>query len=240
MQNQNSFTPRNVPDYDLHMPELLTYPFQVGVFCATLATLFYFLLQEKPALAGLSVSISILVGIVYVGISAFLRRLTNLEFRLQARDKFLDGIPFQGDETILDVGCGNGILTMGAAQHLTTGRIIGIDIWTEGSGDNRLDAFVENAKIEAVADRVEIQNEDARHLPYEDESFDVIISGLTIHHMGFDTEKAMSEMTRVLKSGGWRAIYDEPSTIFYSAKLMRKFGLKVESKTMDMVFGVKL
>lgn len=240
MQNQNSFTTRTAPDYALHMPKLLTYPLQVGVFCATLAALFYFLLQEKPTLAGLLVSISILVGIVYVGISSFLRRLTNLEFRLQARDKFFDGIPFQGDETILDVGCGNGILTMGAAQHLTTGRIIGIDIWTEGSGDNRLDAFVENAKIEGVIDLVEIQNEDARHLPYEDETFDVIISGLTIHHMGFDTEKAMSEMTRVLKPGGWMAIYDEPSTIFYSTKLMRKFGLKVESKTMNMVFGVKL
>jgi ubiquinone/menaquinone biosynthesis C-methylase UbiE len=102
-----------------------------------------------------------------------------------------------------------------------------------------LNVFMENAEIEKVADRVEIQNEDVLQLPYEDESFDVVISGLTIHHLGFDTGKAMSEMTRVLKPGGWMAIYDEPSTIFYSAKLMRKFGLKVEKKYVDMVFGVK-
>jgi len=239
MQHQHSITDRKTPDYDLHMPKSLTYPLPVGILCISVATLFYFLLKEKPIIAGLLVGICLLAGIVYVGIFTFLKRLTNLEFRLQARDKFLDGIPWQGDETVLDVGCGNGILTMGAAQRLATGKVIGTDIWTEGSGDNRLDAFVENAKIEGVPDRVEIQNEDVRHLPYDNESFDVIISGLTIHHLGFDTEKAIEEMTRVLKPGGCMAIYDEPSTIFYSAKLMQKYGLQVEKKTMDMVFGVK-
>jgi ubiquinone/menaquinone biosynthesis C-methylase UbiE len=232
-------TDRKTPDYDLHMPKSLTYPLQVGILSAMLATLFYFIFQERPIIAGILGGISILAGIVYVGIFVFLKRLTNLEFRLQARDKFLDGIPWQGDEIALDVGCGNGILTMGAAQRLTTGRVIGIDIWKEGSGDNRLDAFVENAKIEGVADRVEIQNEDVRHLPYDDESFDVIISGLTIHHLRFDTEKSIGEMTRVLKPGGWLAIYDEPSTVFYCAKLMQKYGLKTEKKSTDMLFGVK-
>jgi ubiquinone/menaquinone biosynthesis C-methylase UbiE len=221
------------------MPKSITYPIQVCILCAMLAMLFSFLFKGKPILAVFLVGISILVGIVYVGIFAFLKRLTNLEYRLQARKMFLDAIPWQGNETVLDVGCGNGILTMGAAQRLTTGKVIGIDTWTEGSGENRLDAFVENAKIEGVVGRVEIKNEDVRYLPYDDKSFDVIISGLTIHHLGFDTEKAMSEMARVLKSGGWMAIYDEPSTIFYSAKLLRKYDLKVEKKTVDMVFGVK-
>jgi len=49
----------------------------------------------------------------------------------------------------------------------------------------------------------------------------------------------MEEMTRVLKPGGWMAIYDEPSTVFYSAKQMHKNGLRVEKKYVDMVFGVK-
>ncbi|MBC8506640.1 MAG: methyltransferase domain-containing protein [Anaerolineales bacterium] len=69
--------------------------------------------------------------------------------------------------------------------------------------------------------------------------FDIIVSSLTIHHLGFDTEKGMEEMTRVLKPGGWMAIYDEPSTVFYSAKQMHKNGLRVEKKYVDMVFGVK-
>jgi hypothetical protein len=53
------------------------------------------------------------------------------------------------------VGWGKGILTLGAARRLTTGQVIGIDIWTAGSCDKRLEAFVEKAKIKGVADRVE-------------------------------------------------------------------------------------
>ncbi len=49
----------------------------------------------------------------------------------------------------------------------------------------------------------------------------------------------MSEMIRVLKSGGWLAIYDEPSTVFYSAKLMCQYGLQVEKKVMAMVIANK-
>lgn len=64
-------------------------------------------------------------------------------------------------------------------------------------------------------------------------------SGLTMHHTGFDTGKANNEMTRVLKPGGWMAIYDEPSTVFYCTRLMRKQGLQIKKKKIDMVFGVK-
>jgi ubiquinone/menaquinone biosynthesis C-methylase UbiE len=228
------------PDYDFHMPRLFTYPLPVGIISVLSGGLLYFLLREsQPIIAGFLLGISILSGGVYVGLFALLKRITNLDRRLKARDKLLDEIPWQGNEAVLDVGCGNGILIMGAAKHLTTGKGIGIDIWTEGSGDNRPEAFQENAKIEGVAGRVSLQNEDVRQLPYDNESFDVIISGLTMHHLGFDTDKAMGEMTRVLKPGGRIAIYDEPSTVFYCAKLMRQNGLRVEKKTIDMVFGMK-
>ena len=241
MQHNHSITNHKLPDYDLHMPRLLTYPFPVSIFSVMLGCLLYFLLQGQPIIAGFLVGISILSGGVYVGLFALLKRYTNLERRLQARDKFLDEIPWQGNETVLDVGCGNGILIMGAAKRLTTGKGIGIDIWTDFSGDSRPEAFQENSKIEGVADRVSLQNEDVRQLPYDNESFDVIISGLTMHHMshGAGTNKAMSEMTRVLKPGGRMAIYDDPFTVYLCSKLMRQNGLKVKKKDRDMVFGIK-
>ena len=240
MQQNDSVTNHMHPDYEFHMPRLFTYPLPVGIVSVLSAGLLYFLLQEaQPTLAWVLTGISILAGAGYAGLWAILNRITNLDRRLEARDRLLDEIPWRGDETVLDVGCGNGILILSAAKRLTSGKGIGIDIWTEGSGDNRPEVFRENAEIEGVADRVILQNEDARQLPYDDESFDVIISGLTMHHLGFDTDKAMGEMTRVLKPGGWMAIYDEPSTIFYSAKLMRQNGLQVEKKMIDMVFGIK-
>ena len=240
MQHNHSLTNHKVPDYEFHMPRQLTYPLPVSVISVTVGGLLYFLLKKSnPKVAGFLLGITILSGGVYVGLWAVLKRITNLERRLKARDRLLAEIPWQGNETVLDVGCGNGILILGAAKRLTTGKGIGIDTWTEGSGDQRLETFHENAQIEGVANRVSLQNEDARQLPFDNESFDVIISGLTMHHLGFDTDKAIGEMTRVLKPGGWMAIYDEPSTVFYCAKLMRQNGLQVEKKTMDMVFGMK-
>jgi hypothetical protein len=49
----------------------------------------------------------------------------------------------------------------------------------------------------------------------------------------------MSEMTRVLKPGGWMAIFDEPSSVYLCAKLMRQNGLEVRKKSMDTVIGLK-
>ena len=39
-------------------------------------------------------------------------------------------IPWRGNETVLDVGTGRGLLMIGAARRLTTGISVGIDIWS--------------------------------------------------------------------------------------------------------------
>jgi cyclopropane fatty-acyl-phospholipid synthase-like methyltransferase len=49
--------------------------------------------------------------------------------KLWARDRLLDGLELRGDETVLDVGCGRGLLLIGAAKRLTTGKAPGVDIW---------------------------------------------------------------------------------------------------------------
>jgi len=237
---KHSISTHKVPDYEFHMPGSFTHPVPVGILSVVLAGALYSLLRESQPILAMGLAwISILIGLVYLGIFAMLKRITNLEYRLQDRDKLLDGIPWQGSEVVLDVGCGNGILLLSAVKRLTSGRGIGIDIWTEGSGDNRPEAFRSNAKIEGVAERVTLQNEDARNLPYENDTFDVVLSGLTMHHMKAEANKAMREMSRVLKPGGWMAIYDEPSTVFYCSKLMRQNGLRLEKKYANMVFGTK-
>jgi ribosomal protein L11 methylase PrmA len=49
--------------------------------------------------------------------------------KLWSRDRLLDGLELRGDETVLDVGCSRGLLLVGAAKRLTTGKAPGVDIW---------------------------------------------------------------------------------------------------------------
>src|SRR5438105_2855092 len=41
----------------------------------------------------------------------------------------LGRLNLRGDERILDLGCGRGAVLMMAAQHLATGRAVGVDLW---------------------------------------------------------------------------------------------------------------
>src|SRR5664279_6592432 len=49
--------------------------------------------------------------------------------KFRHRDRMLAMIPWTGAENVLDVGAGRGLLAIGAAKRLTTGRPVGIDIW---------------------------------------------------------------------------------------------------------------
>lgn len=131
--------------------------------------------------------------------------------KLALRERLLDKIPWQGDEQVLDVGCGRGLLTVGAAYRLSKGRVVGVDVWQRGAiTGNRADSVLENAQIEHVSDRVEVKEGDARELPLADETFDVVVSNFVLHEMNTRQERAamMREVARVLKPGGRVALVD--------------------------------
>ena len=121
------------------------------------------------------------------------------------REWLLDLISWKGDETVLDVGCGLGVMLIGAAKRLTTGTAAGIDIWqTKDLSGNNPDAARENARREGVADRVTILTADMRQIPFPDGHFDVIVSNGAIHNLYKADERAAAvrEIARVLKPGG--------------------------------------
>src|SRR5205085_5742579 len=134
----------------------------------------------------------------------------------------LDQLHLRGDERILDLGCGRGAVLLMAAQHLTTGRAVGVDLWrsVDQSG-NSLEATRRNAIAEGVADRVELHTGDMTALPFEDNSFDVVVSSLAVHNISGSAgrEKAISEAVRVLRPGGRLVIADIRATRQYQAQL---------------------
>ncbi len=147
--------------------------------------------------------------------------------KLRMRDRLLDSIPWHGNEHVLDVGCGHGLLLIAAAKRLTTGKAIGSDIWQDyDQANNSPEVPRENARIEGVADRVQVRDGDARELPFEDGSFDVVLSSLALHNIydRGEREKAMREIARVLAPGGWVAIMDSYRTREYR-RILRECGL---------------
>ena len=136
----------------------------------------------------------------------------------------LDQLHLRGDERILDLGCGRGAVLLMAAQHLTTGRAVGVDLWrsVDQSG-NCLEATRRNAIAEGVADRVELHTGDMTALPFEDNSFDVVVSSLAVHNISGSAgrEKAISEAVRVLRPGGRLMIADIRGTRRYEAQLAK-------------------
>ena len=131
--------------------------------------------------------------------------------KLRIRDQVLGLIPWRGDEMVLDVGCGRGLLLVGAARRLTTGKAIGVDRWVAGAlTGNRPEAALDNARWEGVLDRVEVTEGDVRQLPFADASFDVVVSNFVVHEVKnrVEREQMLREMVRVLKPGGRLALVD--------------------------------
>lgn len=142
--------------------------------------------------------------------------------KVREREKFLDKIAWRGDERVLDVGCGLGLFLIGAAKRLSTGRSVGIDKWQQEdlSGNNAAGA-VSNATSEGVAERVEVHTGDARKLPFDNASFDVVLSSMALHNIynGSQRLTAVREIARVLKPGGRVLIVDVRHTRQYAATL---------------------
>lgn len=141
--------------------------------------------------------------------AALMMLWSSLYAKFRARDKLLDAIPWRGDEKVLDVGCGHGLMLIGAAKRLKTGRATGIDIWQSvDQAGNSADATKKNAEIEGVD--VDIRDGDARKIPFDDETFDVVVSSFALHNIydANEREQALREIARVTKRGGYAGIMD--------------------------------
>lgn len=160
--------------------------------------------------------------------------------KVRFRERILDGIPWRGDEQVLDVGCGHGLMLLGAAKRLNTGQAVGIDLWQrEDQAGNSPEATMENARLEGVADRVELKDGDARKLPFADRTFDVILSSWALHNI-YDREGralAVREIARVLKPGGRAALVDIRHADEY-AEVLRAAGLDVRRAGPNFLFVI--
>lgn len=136
--------------------------------------------------------------------------------------ELLDQLQLRGEEHILDIGCGRGAVLLMAAQHLNRGRAVGVDLWRRNDqSGNSMEATRQNAALEGVADRVELHTADMTALPFENDTFDVVLSNVAIHNVKPQAgrDRAIEQAVRVLRPGGRLMIADIRCTGDYVAKL---------------------
>ncbi len=105
-------------------------------------------------------------------------------------------------EVVLDVGSGAGTDSLVAAQMVgSEGRVTGVDMTPE------MLAKAKAAAVAMKATNVEFVAGEAERLPFEDESFDVVISNGVIDLIP-DKDAVFSEIHRVLRPGGRIQIAD--------------------------------
>jgi arsenite methyltransferase len=167
-------------------------------------------------------------SLFYMGLAFFLTSLAMLwgsrVGKLKLRDQIIAELHLQGHEQVLDVGCGRGLMLLGIAKQLTTGRAVGIDLWqTRDQSGKAITTTEENARRENVAERVELHTGDMRELPFGDGRFEVIVSTWAIHNVPDAAGRlsAIQEIHRVLKPGGRLVIVDIRYTHDYLAELSR-------------------
>jgi arsenite methyltransferase len=106
---------------------------------------------------------------------------------------------------ILDLACGTGFPLFELAQmHGASCHVTGVDIWKQA---------IERARWKANASQsstVQIVEADAAHLPFENESFDLIVSNLGINNFP-DPDAVLAECFRVSRPGARLVLTTNPT-----------------------------
>jgi malonyl-CoA O-methyltransferase len=119
--------------------------------------------------------------------SAFLQK--EVAARLFERLDIMNVSP----STILDAGCGTGLCSRKLNKLFSKAKVTGVDI---------APGMIEMAKkSNGLFTKVDYQVADIDELPFDDNSFDLVFSNLTVQWL-IESKRVYSELNRVLKPGG--------------------------------------
>lgn len=221
------------PDYGIDAPAVMRNLFLFGALCLLIGIFAPSALHLGPFLltsqtffwpAGFLIAEGLLF-LLYVKVGKF-----------RHRDFMLGLHTWRGDENVLDVGCGRGLLLAGAAKRIAslngTGHATGIDVWSNvDMGGNSAAATQRNLDLEGVSSLCTLISQPAQEMSFPDATFDVIVSNLCLHNI-YDAptrQKALRQIVRILKPGGVALISDYKRTGEYADEF-HNAGLSVEKK----------
>jgi SAM-dependent methyltransferase len=180
-----------------------------------------------------------LVGAIICLVMAFWMIASSKWLKQRVCRALLDSRAWRGDEAVLDIGCGRGLVAIAAARRVPRGAVTGVDIWQEVDlGGNSPEAILANAEAAGVAGRLAVDTGDARSLPYPDASFDVVASMTALHNIpnAEGRRTAIAEAWRVTRPGGQILIFDIRNARIYAAQL-RALGAEVKLTGPILLWG---
>jgi arsenite methyltransferase len=226
------------PDYGIDAPAVMRNLFLIGTLCLLVG-----LFAPSPIHLGpvLLTSRTFFWPAGFLLVEAFLFLLYVKVGKFRHRDFMLSLHTWRGDENVLDVGCGRGLLLAGAAKRIAAasgaGHATGIDVWSNvDMGGNSAAATQHNLDLEGVSPICTLISQPAQDMAFPDASFDVIVSNLCLHNI-YDAptrRKALQQIVRVLKPGGIALISDYKRTGEYADEF-RNAGLIVEKKRGSLI-----
>jgi len=104
--------------------------------------------------------------------------------------KLIAGLGLQGDEHVLDLGCGDGTLTLQIAEILKKGEVVGID-----SSQSMIDAA-----LPKIRNNLNFIVMDINKLNFSDK-FDLVLSNATLHWIK-NHQSLLENVHRALRTGG--------------------------------------
>jgi arsenite methyltransferase len=215
------------PNYGIDAPNVLRNLFVFGGLCVLLALLTPTQIHVGSAVLGLHPMLWWTGG--FLLLEGFFYLFYVKKGKEYQREKLLGMYAWRGDEQVLDVGCGRGLLLVGAAKRAPKGHATGIDVWSkEDMAGNSEDATRRNLELEGVEGRCTLVSAGAQEMPFADASFDVVVSNLCLHNI-YDKptrQRALQEIARVLRPGGVAVLSDYKLTGEYAARL-REMGFAV-------------
>jgi SAM-dependent methyltransferase len=125
-------------------------------------------------------------------------------------------LPWDGKGMVLDIGCGSGALAIKLSEKYADAKITGIDYWGK-DWDYGKSQCEQNAELAGVAGNIHFVQGSASKLPFEDNSFDAVVSNFTFHEVKDSKNKiaVVREALRILKKGGPFVFHD----LFFDEKI---------------------
>lgn len=123
-------------------------------------------------------------------------------------DAVADRVVLNEGQTCLDIGCGDGQLTIAVGRKNAMATIVGIDPWPKGA-DKGHRRCKRNAAAEGVGN-VAFEQGSAIALDFDDGTFDAVVSNYFYHKVSnkYNKQDLITESLRVLKKGGTFVIHD--------------------------------